>query len=173
MSEDSDIQASSGRDVFVSYASQDAAVANAVVEHLEQHGIRCWVAPRDVKPGAQYADAIVRAINEAKTMVLVLSQSSVGSSHVGREIERAASKHKQVIALKIDAAALTPAVRGVVVFPGWFVEQRSERGPVWVLGPKMLPGFIEQEPVSVSPADVALAAFHLSRYVRSEAKRVA
>jgi hypothetical protein len=64
-------------------------------------------------------------------------------------------------------------VRGVVVFPGWYVEQRSERGPVWVLEPKMLPGFIEKEPISVSPEDVALAAFHLSRYVRSEAKKVA
>ena len=110
MSEDSTNQVSAGRDVFVSCASQDAAVANEVVEHLEQHAIRCWIAPRDVKPGAQYADAIVRAINDAKTLVLVLSQSSVGSSHVGREIERAASKHKQIIALKIDAALLTPAL---------------------------------------------------------------
>src|ERR1700723_1611982 len=98
------------RDVFVSYASHDAAVANSVVEALERQGIRCWMAPRDVKPGAQYADAIVRAINEAKSLVLVLSQSAVGSSHVGREIERAASKHKQIIALKIDAAPLTPAL---------------------------------------------------------------
>jgi TIR domain len=81
-----------------------------VVSSLEKQGIRCWIAPRDVKPGAQYADAIVRAINEAKTLVLVLSQSAVGSSHVGREIERAASKHKQVIALKIDAALLTSAL---------------------------------------------------------------
>jgi TolB-like protein/Flp pilus assembly protein TadD len=110
MNEESRDPATSGRDVFVSYASQDVAVANSVVEHLEQHGIRCWIAPRDVKPGAQYADAIVRAINEAKTLVLVLSQSAIGSSHVGREIERAASKHKQVIALKIDAAALTPGL---------------------------------------------------------------
>jgi hypothetical protein len=65
------------------------------------------------------------------------------------------------------------AVRGVVVFPGWFVEQRSERGSVWVLEPKALPAFIEQEQLSVSPADVALAAFHLSRYVRSEAEKEA
>jgi Nuclease-related domain len=61
------------------------------------------------------------------------------------------------------------AVRGVVVFPGWFVEQRSSRGPVWVLEPKMLPGFVEQEPTSIKPEDVALAAFHLSRYVRATA----
>ena len=110
MSGDSANQVTSGRDVFVSYASQDVAVANDVVENLERQGIRCWIAPRDVKAGAQYADAIVRAINEAKTLVLVLSRSSVGSSHVGREIERAASKHKQIIALKIDAAALTPGL---------------------------------------------------------------
>src|SRR3984957_9192261 len=110
MSGDTANQASAGRNVFVSYASQDVAVATAVVEDLERQGIRCWIAPRDVKPGAQCADAIVRAINKAKTLVLVLSQSSVGSSHVGREIERATSKRKQVIALRIDSAPLTPAL---------------------------------------------------------------
>lgn len=64
-------------------------------------------------------------------------------------------------------------VRGVVVFPGWFVEQVSPRGDVWVLEPKMLPGFIEQEPKTIVPADMALTAFHLSRYVRSEAEKAA
>jgi hypothetical protein len=47
------------------------------------------MASRDVKPGTVYADAIVRAINEAKALVLVLSGSAVASSHVGREVERA------------------------------------------------------------------------------------
>lgn len=97
-------------DVFVSYSSQDAAVADAVVAALERQGLKCWIAPRDVKPGAQYADAIVRAINEAQAVVLVLSASAVGSSHVGREVERAASKHKQIIAFRLDAAPLNPAL---------------------------------------------------------------
>lgn len=52
----------------------------------------------------------MRAIGDAKALVLVLSASSVGSAHVGREVERAASKRKPVIALKIDAALLTPAL---------------------------------------------------------------
>ena len=103
-------QTSLGHDVFVSYASQDAAVANSIVENLEQHGCKCWIAPRDVKPGAQYADAIVRAINEAKAVVLVMSGSAVASSHVGREIERAASKDRKIIAFRIDAAALNHAL---------------------------------------------------------------
>jgi TolB-like protein len=96
--------------VFISYASQDAAVSAALVEALERHGIPCWIAPRNVKPGAQYADAIVRAINEAKAVVLVLSGSAVSSSHVAREVERAASKHKPIIAFRIDSAPLVPAL---------------------------------------------------------------
>jgi len=107
MNQDFSSQATLGSDVFVSYASSDAAVANSIVENLEKQGVRCWLAPRDVKPGAQYADAIVRAINEAKAVVLVLSGSAVASSHVGREIERAASKHKQIIAFRIDTAPLS------------------------------------------------------------------
>jgi hypothetical protein len=64
-------------------------------------------------------------------------------------------------------------VRGVVVFPGWFVEQRGPSGDVWVLEPKALPAFIDSAPAMISAADVALAAYHLSRYVRSEAKEAA
>jgi adenylate cyclase len=93
--------------VFISYASQDAAVANAVVENLERRGIKCWIAPRDVTPGSQYADEIVGAINDSKIFVLVLSEHAVASSHVGREIERAASKRRRIIVLRTDAAPLT------------------------------------------------------------------
>jgi TolB-like protein/Flp pilus assembly protein TadD len=108
MSEGSTDHAAPSSHVFVSYASQDAAVANSIVENLEQHGLKCWIAPRDVKPGAQFADAIVRAINEAKAVVLVMSGSAVDSAHVAREVERAASKRKPIIPFRIDAAALNP-----------------------------------------------------------------
>ena len=108
MTEDAPEQAAVGSGVFISYASQDAAVASLIVESLEQHGIKCWVAPRDVKPGAQYADAIVRAINEAKALVLVMSASAVASAHVAREVERGVSKRKQMIPFRIDGAALNP-----------------------------------------------------------------
>jgi TolB-like protein/Flp pilus assembly protein TadD len=98
------------RAVFLSYASQDADVAHSICQFLESRGLLCWMAPRDVPPGALYADAIIRGINEARTVVLVLSASAVASSHVGKEIERASSKRKPVIAFRIDAAALSPAL---------------------------------------------------------------
>jgi len=93
-------------DVFVSYASQDAAVAEAVVAALERHGVKCWIAPRDVVPGTLYADEIVRAINEAAAVVLILSAQAEASPHVGKEIERASSKGRRIIALHTDSAPL-------------------------------------------------------------------
>jgi len=95
--------------LFVSYASADRAAADDLTAYLEQRGIHCWMAPRDVPPGALYADAIVRAINEARALVLLLSHNSTGSSHVGKELERASSKRKPIIAVRLDAAQLTPA----------------------------------------------------------------
>jgi hypothetical protein len=61
-------------------------------------------------------------------------------------------------------------VRGVVVYPGWWVERtnRERNAKVWVLEPKALPAFIENAPATISPEDVSLAAYHLSRYVRGE-----
>jgi TolB-like protein/Flp pilus assembly protein TadD len=97
-------------DVFVSYASQDASVANAIVAALERNGLSCWIAPRDVPPGTLYADVIIRAINGTKVLVLVLSERSVSSPHVGKEIERASAKGRPIIALRTDAKPLTPAL---------------------------------------------------------------
>jgi TolB-like protein/Tfp pilus assembly protein PilF len=109
--------------VFISYASQDAAVAAALVEALERLGIACWIAPRDVKAGALYADAIVRAISGAKAFVLVLSESAIASSHVSKEIERAASKKRPIIALRIDSAPLTPALEYFLSESQWVEAQ--------------------------------------------------
>ena len=59
-------------------------------------------------PGALYADAIVRAISEARALLLLLSHNSIESSHVGKEVERASSKRKRIIAVRLDAAPLAP-----------------------------------------------------------------
>jgi len=63
-------------DVFIRYASQDAVVADTVVGGLERAGLTCWIAPRNVIPGALYADEIVRAMDTVKAVVLILSENA-------------------------------------------------------------------------------------------------
>jgi TolB-like protein len=98
------------RTVFLSYASHDAEIANTVCLFLESHGVSCWMAPRDVVPGAFYAEAIVRAIDAAEVVVLILSQNAAVSSHVVREIERAASKRHPVVSFRIDVTPMPPGL---------------------------------------------------------------
>src|ERR1700733_10890904 len=105
--------------VFVSYASQDQIVADAVCEALERRGIACWIAPRDVTPGEFYADAIVRALNEARILVLVLTENSVASPHVLREIERTSAKRHPIISLRIGSLVLPPALEYFLSASRW------------------------------------------------------
>jgi TolB-like protein/Flp pilus assembly protein TadD len=97
------------RPVFISYASHEAAVAQKVCSALEAAGFPCWIAPRNVVPGTLYAEGIVIALDESRIVVLILSEQAVASAHVGREVERAASKRHPIIALKVDSASLTRA----------------------------------------------------------------
>src|SRR5450755_4692650 len=91
---------------FISYASQDKPVADAVCQALERAGVACWIAPRNVVPGESYAGAIVHAIDNTKLIVLILSEHGASSQHVLREVERASSKRHPVVAFRIDAAPM-------------------------------------------------------------------
>jgi hypothetical protein len=99
-----------GRDVFISYASPDKTVADAVCAALEAAGVACWIAPRDVTPGEFYAESIVHALDSSKVVVLVLSQHAADSNHVIREVERASSKRHPVVSFRIDASPLPPGL---------------------------------------------------------------
>jgi TolB-like protein/Tfp pilus assembly protein PilF len=101
-----DAPSNPNRNVFISYASQDKAVADAVCEALERAGVVCWIAPRDVTPGEFYAESIVHAIDATKVIVLVLSRHSADSQHVLREVERASSKRHPVVSFRLDSAPL-------------------------------------------------------------------
>jgi TolB-like protein len=97
------------RRAFISHASADRTLAESLAAYLEERGIACWMAPRDVAPGALYAEAIIRAISDSRALVLILSEHSVASAHVGKELERASSKRRPIIAVRVDAAPLPPA----------------------------------------------------------------
>jgi len=87
---------------FISHASADAGIAGAFVSALEENGLACWIAPRDVTPGNEYAVEILEAIDKADIVILLLSEASNLSTHVRREMERAASKDKRIFPVRIE-----------------------------------------------------------------------
>src|ERR1700689_1537713 len=94
--------------IFISYASQDIVAANKVCSALEAAGFACWIAPRDVRAGEPYAAAIVEAINACRMVVLILTKNAIESPHVLREVERASSKKRSILSIRLDGAELPP-----------------------------------------------------------------
>jgi hypothetical protein len=77
-------------DVFISYSSKDKLTADAICAALERDGARCWIAPRDVLAGEEWAQSIIQAINGAKVLILVFSGFANASPQIRRVVERAA-----------------------------------------------------------------------------------
>jgi hypothetical protein len=89
-------------DVFVSYSSSDKTIADAVVATLERAQIRCWYAPRDIRPGKPYGEAIVDGIRECRLVVVIVSSHSIASPQVLREVERAIHYGHVIVPFRIE-----------------------------------------------------------------------
>jgi hypothetical protein len=88
-------------DVFISYSIKDTATGNAVCKALESKGVHCWIAPRDVTPGAEWSQCIIEAIERSRIMVLVFSADANDSPQIRREVERAANRGISILTLRI------------------------------------------------------------------------
>ncbi|MEN3371147.1 MAG: hypothetical protein V7609_3290 [Verrucomicrobiota bacterium] len=106
-------------DVFVSHSAKDKTVSDALVARLEAEGIRCWVAPRDVVPGADWGESIIDAIESSRIMVLIFSASANGSPQIKREIERAVDKGVYTIPFRIEDVRPTKAIEYFISSAHW------------------------------------------------------
>ena len=104
---------------FISHAQADHAKAEEIVAALEGRGFKCWIAPRDVRPGRTYGDEIVRGIGKSRSFILVLSAASNESAFVAREVERAVSKNKPVFTIRIEDVQPSPALELFISNTQW------------------------------------------------------
>jgi hypothetical protein len=88
-------------DVFISHASQDKNIADAIINILETRRIKCWIAYRDAVAGDDYAGSIVRAIKNSKACVLIFSSESNQSKHVFNEVNSCVNYGKVIIPFRI------------------------------------------------------------------------
>ena len=89
-------------DVFISYSSRNKNIADALCHFLEEKKIRCWMAPRDILPGQEYAEAIAQAMSKIKIYILVYSSHSLKSQWVNKEANLAVKKEKIIIPFRIE-----------------------------------------------------------------------
>jgi TIR domain/AAA domain len=106
-------------DVFVSYSSADRVLAEAIVHELETEGIGCWIAPRNILPGANYCEAIITAIQNVEVMVVIVSDDANRSGHVPREVERAAAHNVSLVPFRIADIEPSPSLEYFLSSQHW------------------------------------------------------
>lgn len=88
--------------LFVSHVAENRVAAMEIVDELERRGTRCWIAPRDVRPGEPFDDEIAEAIETSRAMLLIFSDLCNDSEYIRREVTVAGESHKSVIPFRIE-----------------------------------------------------------------------
>ena len=111
--------------IFISHSSKEAAIADALCSAIEGSGPECFIAPRDIRSGYEYAEEIANGIDRADAVLLLLSKASATSPHVLREVERAVSKSIPIIVYKLEEVELTKSMEYFLMTHQWIMARRD------------------------------------------------
>ena len=93
-------------DVFISYSHKDKYIADGICANFEANSVKCWYAPRDIKPGEEWSDAIMSALERSKVFILVFSKHSNNSIQVYNEITTAVKNGCHIIPFCVDSVEM-------------------------------------------------------------------
>jgi hypothetical protein len=115
----------------------DQLFAEKLHADLQEHGVRCWFAPKDIAIGTEFREAIDEGIRDSERLLLVLSRHSISSAWVKKEVETAfdeEGRRKKLILfpIRLDETIFESTVswaadirraRHIGSFTGWKDEQ--------------------------------------------------
>ncbi|KJU83744.1 TIR protein [Candidatus Magnetobacterium bavaricum] len=101
-----------GYDVFLSYVRGDQEFADDLVSSLTKRNIRCWIDHKDLPLGLTWDDEIFKAITEnpGLLMLVLLSEKTLLSKEVAREVRLADDNNVHIIPVRIKDVKLTGAL---------------------------------------------------------------
>ena len=108
-----------GSHIFICFSSKDDAAAREVVAFLEDTGLKCWISLRDVPPGQNYQEAIVKAIEKATGIVFLFSEFSAKSGEITKELSIGGSINVPVFPLRLSPITPSGALRYELATRQW------------------------------------------------------
>jgi uncharacterized protein YjbI with pentapeptide repeats len=110
---------------FISYSTKDHAFAQRLYADLQARGIRCWFAPEKLKTGDKFRVKIDEAIRLHEKLLIVLSEHSVKSDWVEKEVETAFERERREGCLVLFPVRVDDAVIDTEV--AWAADIRRTR----------------------------------------------
>lgn len=99
--------------IFISYKRDDLNLVWSIKENIEKKtGENCWIDLDGIESDAQFANVIIKAINQAKVFLFMYSSKhseieDYENDWTIREINFAQKKRKRIVFVNIDGSKLT------------------------------------------------------------------
>lgn len=113
--------------VFLSHSSENTKEVREVCALIEKEGYKCFLAPRDIRSGHEYAEEIIDGIDSSDVMLLLLSEKSNSSPHVLREVERAVSKKIPIVVYELEKVQLSKSMEYFLMTHQW-LNSETDKG---------------------------------------------
>ena len=140
-------------EIFISYSHKDKTTADAICNHLESREMRCWYAPRDITPGVEWGNAILKGIEDAKIMVLVFTKDANLSQQVLREVNNAVNSGLSIIPFRLTEEEPAAGMKYYLSTVHWMDAMNEElESAISSLG-DLCQAIIEKKPVPASAAE--------------------
>jgi TolB-like protein/tetratricopeptide (TPR) repeat protein len=98
-------------EVFVSYARTDRERVMELVERMRSAGIGVWVDEGGIHGASLWGQEIVDAIDASKVMILMISDSSIASDNVVKELSIASEDKKPILPVYLHRSEIPKSMR--------------------------------------------------------------
>jgi HEAT repeat protein len=176
-------------DVFLSHSIKDKDTVRDLADRLQKDGLRVWLDEWEIQPGDSVPFAIERGLESSRTLILVMSEHSVGRSSPSEWVtfERHASlfrdptnQKRRFIPVRIDDVSVSDAL-GQFAYVDWRRKDESQYAKLLTLCRRQRSGDVCGSPDiatfdirSISDEDndprskyIALMRLRCGRYERS------
>ncbi len=145
------------RQTFISHSSADGEVARVLLAALEERGLNCWIAPRNITAGAPYGEAILTAIEASAALVLIYTTNCNSSRHVAREVERALHLGINIIPVRFDSSTPSKNLDYFLATVHW-LSALSDRGKVEIerVVPQIVHAVNSSGPANLEPRNAQI-----------------
>ena len=98
-------------DIFISYSRKDSAQALLLAEQLRTCRMDVWMDTHGIEAATSWSKEIVDAVEHCKAFLLLLSNHSVVSKNVMRELSLAFDSERPIVPIELDGVAIPDAYK--------------------------------------------------------------
>jgi len=98
-------------EVFLSYSRDDEARVLELAEKLRAAGVSLWIDQGAIDAASLWSEQIVNALESAKVLLLFVTESSVHSSNVAKEVMLVSERKGHILPVHLEPTVITPGLK--------------------------------------------------------------